>query len=74
MSRTITTNRAEELTALTTTYRDAKEAFERHRDRWHDAITDAVDEGMKPADVAGLVHVSPQRVQAIVTRVYSRTE
>lgn len=74
MSRTITPNRAEELTVLTTTYRDAKESFERHRDRWHDAITAAVDDGMKPSDVGHLVGVSPQRIQAIVARVYSRSE
>lgn len=74
MSRTISTNRADQLAALTTTYRDAKESFERHRDRWHDAITDAVDEGLKPSDVAELVGVTPQRVQAIVARVYSHSE
>jgi hypothetical protein len=65
---------ADELRARTTTYRDAKETFEAQRDRWHDAITDAVDAGAKPAHVAQLVGVTPQRILAIVARVYSRAD
>jgi hypothetical protein len=73
-SKDISNSTAERLAALSETYRDAKETFERHRDRWHEAITEAVDAGMKPADVAGIVKVSPQRVQAILARVYARDD
>lgn len=62
---------ADELKSRTTTYRDAKETFETHRDAWHKAITEAVDAGVKPAHVAQIVGVTPQRVLAIVVRVYS---
>lgn len=65
---------ADELKSRTTTYRDSKETFEVHRDAWHEAITDAVDEGVKPAHVAQLVGVTPQRILAIVARVYSRED
>lgn len=71
MSKQIATPVVETLTALTVTYRDAKETYEAHRDRWHAAINDAIEQGMKPADVAAVIKVSPQRVQAIVTRVYA---
>ena len=63
---------SERLTAATAAYRDAKETFEVHRDRWHELITEAVDAGMKPAHVGQVVGVTPQRILAIVARVYSR--
>lgn len=71
MSDPISTNTGESLDKLTETYRDAKTMFEAHRDRWHEGITEAVDEGMRPAEVARIVGVSPQRILAIVARVYS---
>lgn len=72
MSDDVTGTRVERLDALTTSYRDATETWERHRDRWQDAIVEAVDAGMKPADVGRRVGISPQRVLAIVARVYAR--
>ena len=63
---------SERLAAATVAYRDAKETFEVHRDHWHDLITEAVDAGMKPAQVGQLVGVTPQRILAIVARVYGR--
>ena len=64
----------ERLAAATAAYRDAKETFEVHRDRWHELITEAVDAGMKPAQVGALVGVSSQRIGTIVARVYSHDQ
>lgn len=72
MSDEITGTKVDRLRSITTAYRDAKEAFEVQRDRWQDAIVELVDEGMRPADVAQVVGVTPQRVQAIVARVYAQ--
>ena len=67
----VTGTTRERLSALTVRYNDAKEAFERHRDDWQREIRDAVDEvGMRPAIVAEIVGVTPQRIQAILERVY----
>jgi transposase-like protein len=74
MPTDVTLNTDEQLRALSVSYRDAKETFEVHRDKWQNAITQAVDQGMKPADVARVVGVTPQRILAIVARVYSRDE
>lgn len=67
-------NTRERLEKLSETYRDAKEVFEVHRDKWHRAITDAVDDGMRPADVGRIVGVTQQRVLAIVARVYTKDD
>jgi hypothetical protein len=74
VSNEITGTTTERLRALTTTYRDAKETFEAHRDRWQQAIVDAVDDGMTPAQVGGIVGVSPQRIQAIIARIYAQAD
>lgn len=62
----------ERLGALTTIYNDAKEAFEVARDKWQEAIVDAVDDGAKPKIVGDIVGVSEQRIRAIIARVYGR--
>lgn len=64
----------EKLRRLTIAYRDAKETLERHRDRWQQAIVDAVDDGMRPTDAGNIVGVSRARIDAIIARVYSRAE
>lgn len=74
MSDAITGTTTERLTALSVSYRDAKETFEHHRDRWQQAIVDAVDAGMTPAQVGALVGVTPQRIQAIIARIYSQAD
>lgn len=71
-STTIDASRAEHLAALTTAAHDARETYERHRDRWHQAIADAVDDGLTLAQVGRIVGLTPQRINAIVVRVYSR--
>jgi predicted transcriptional regulator len=63
---------ADQLRELTTRYRDAVETFDVHRDAWQEAITDAVDGGMKAKDVGAIVGVSEQRVRAIIARVYAQ--
>lgn len=72
MSSPIRHGDAADLLAVTVQYRDAKETFERHRDRWHEAIVALVDAGATPRQVADLVQVAPQRINAIIARVYSR--
>lgn len=58
----------ERLTNLTATYQDATESWSHHRDAWQQAITDAVDSGMRLADVARLAGVTQPRIIAIVRR------
>ncbi len=60
------------LAALATSYRDARETEEKHRDRLHLAIVDAIDNGMRPADVARAVGVSTPRIYGIIERVYRK--
>jgi hypothetical protein len=74
VSNEITGTTTERLRALSVSYRDAKETFEAHRDRWHEAIVDAVDGGMTPAQVGGIVGVTPQRIQAIIARIYAQAD
>jgi len=62
----------ERLAALTTIYTDAKEAFEAARDKWQEAIVDAVDDGARPKIVGDIVGVSEQRIRAIIARIYGR--
>lgn len=74
MAAEVSTNTRERLEKLTRTYRDAEEAYQAHRDRWQQAITDAIDDGMRPADVGRIVGVTQQRILAIVQRIYSKDD
>jgi hypothetical protein len=74
VSKDLTGTKIDRLRALTAAYRDARETFEVHRDRWQEAIVALVDEGAKPADVGAVVGVTAQRVQAIVARIYARDD
>jgi hypothetical protein len=56
----------------TVAYKDAKELYRVHSDRWQDAICTAVDEGASLAMVAELAQISQSRVHAIVANVTSR--
>jgi predicted transcriptional regulator len=74
MGHEVSDNTRLRLEELTETYRDAKEAFEARRDKWQAAITRAVDDGMRPADVGRIVGVTQQRILTIVARIYSKDD
>ncbi len=57
---------------VTAAYRDATETWETHRDKWQEAVTDAVDKGLGVPAVAEIAGVTRARVFAIVARVYAR--
>lgn len=60
------------LAALAKTYNDAREVVDVHRERLHEAVTEAADAGMGMPAIARAIGVSTTRVYGIVARIYRK--